>query len=109
MLKLEVEDEIKIGFKSSSPSSPEPLEDLGASSAVKSLHCEPGNLKETLPFAAADKRLFLLEEKLDFSKVLVMVKCFQRVALIHVTAERVRIGTSSCGAQLLNVLLFPKG
>uniref|UniRef100_A0A8B9CX01 Centriolin n=1 Tax=Anser brachyrhynchus TaxID=132585 RepID=A0A8B9CX01_9AVES len=87
MLKLEVEDEIKIGFKSSSPSSPEPLEDLGASSAVKSLHCEPGNLEETLPFAAADKRLFSLEEKLDFSKVLIMVKCFQRVALIHVTAQ----------------------
>lgn len=106
---MEVEDEIKIGFKSSSLSSPEPLEDLGASSAIKSLHCELGNLEETLPFAAADKRLFPLAEKLDFSKVLLMVKCFQGVALTHVTAEHVRVGPFSCSAQLLNVLLFPKG
>lgn len=63
-----------MGFKSSSPSL-EPLEDLEASSEAKgSLQCE-SDLEETGPFAAAaDKRLFSLEEKLDFSKVFLMVK-----------------------------------
>ncbi|KAM9256911.1 centriolin isoform 2-T2 [Cariama cristata] len=72
LLKLEVEDEIRMGFKSSSPSSLEPLEDLEASSELKgSLQCESVNLEETSPFAAADKRLLSLEEKWNFSKVFV--------------------------------------
>lgn len=108
LLKLEVEDEIRTGFKSSSPSL-EPLEDLEASSEAKgSLQCE-SDLEETGPFAAADKRLFSLEEKLDFSKVFLMVKWFQKVAATCATAEHVGIGTFSCNAPLLNVVLFPKG
>ena len=99
-----------MGFKSSSASSLEPLEDLEASSEVKgSLLCESGNLEETGPFAAADKRLLSLEEKLNFSKVFLMVKCFPKVAATRGTAERVGVGTFRCSAQCLNVLLFPKG
>lgn len=95
LLQLEVEDEIRMGFTSSSPSSLEPLEDLEASSEVKgSLQCESDHLEEEEagPFAAADKRLLSLEEKLNFSKVFLMVKCFQNVAAAHATAERVSTG-----------------
>jgi len=75
LLKLEVEDDIKTGFKSSSPSSPELLENLEAFSAVnKSLQCESDNLEETFSFADADKRLFSSEKKLDFSQIFIMVK-----------------------------------
>ncbi|XP_035411382.1 centriolin isoform X1 [Cygnus atratus] len=111
MLKLEVEDEIKIGFKSSRPSSPEPLEDLGASSAVKSLHCEPGNLEETLPFAAADKRLFLLEEKLDFSKVLVMDEQWRGEALrekLQHHEDRLKAQLRQCMSKQVEVLIRGK-
>ncbi|NWI22478.1 CNTRL protein, partial [Sula dactylatra] len=73
LLKLEVEDEIRTGFISSSPSSLEPVEDLEASSEVKgSLQCESDSLEEAGPFAATDKRLLSLEEKLNFSKVFLM-------------------------------------
>uniref|UniRef100_A0A8B9D1G7 Centriolin n=1 Tax=Anser brachyrhynchus TaxID=132585 RepID=A0A8B9D1G7_9AVES len=111
MLKLEVEDEIKIGFKSSSPSSPEPLEDLGASSAVKSLHCEPGNLEETLPFAAADKRLFSLEEKLDFSKVLIMDEQWRGEALrekLQHHEDRLKAQLRQCMSKQVEVLIRGK-
>lgn len=108
LLKLEVEDEIRMGFKSSSPSSPEPLEDLEASSEVKgNLQCELDSLEETGPFPAAATSLLSLEEKLNFSKVFLMVKCFQKVLATRAAAEHVSMGT--CNAQLLCVLLFPKG
>lgn len=72
LLKLEVEDEIRMEFNSSSPSSPEPLEDLEASFEVQgSLQCE-ADLEATSLFA--DRRLLSLEEKLRFSKVLLMVR-----------------------------------
>ncbi|OXB76365.1 UNVERIFIED_CONTAM: hypothetical protein H355_006776, partial [Colinus virginianus] len=99
LLKLEVEDDIKTGFKSSSPSSPELLEDLEAFSAVnRSLQCGSDNLEET-SLADADTRLFSLDKKLDFSQVFLMVRSFQEVA------ERVRVGN----AQLLNVFSSPSG
>lgn len=99
LLKLEVEDEIRAGFKPSSPSSLEPLEDTETSSEAEGcLHCESANSGETGPFAAADKRLFSLEEKLDFSKVLLMVKCFQKVAATRAAAEHVGVGAFSCNA-----------
>ncbi|KFV44040.1 Centriolin, partial [Gavia stellata] len=73
LLELEVEDEIRMGFTSSSPSSLEPLEDLEASSEVKgSLQWESDNSEETALFATADKRLLSVEEKLNFSKVFLM-------------------------------------
>uniref|UniRef100_A0A8B9TF39 Centriolin n=1 Tax=Anas platyrhynchos TaxID=8839 RepID=A0A8B9TF39_ANAPL len=111
LLKLEVEDEIKIGFKSSSLSSPEPLEDLEASSAIKSLHCEPGNLEETLPFAAADKRLFSLEEKLDFSKVLLMDEQWRGEALrekLQHHEDRLKAQLRQCMSKQVEVLIRGK-
>ncbi|XP_049689301.1 centriolin isoform X1 [Accipiter gentilis] len=82
LLKLEVEDEIRMGFKSSSPSSPEPLEDLEASSEVKgNLQCELDSLEETGPFPAAATSLLSLEEKLNFSKVFLMDEQWRGEAL----------------------------
>ncbi|KFV56089.1 Centriolin, partial [Tyto alba] len=82
LLKLEVEDEIRLGFPSSSSSSLELLEDSEASFEVKgSLQCESGNCEETGPFAAADKRLLPLEEKLNFSKVFLMDEQWRGEAL----------------------------
>ncbi|KFQ53203.1 Centriolin, partial [Pelecanus crispus] len=82
LLKLEVEDEIRLGFKSSLPPSLESLEDLEAPSEVKgSLQCEPDNLEETGPFAAADKRLLLLKEQLNFSKIFLMDEQWRGEAL----------------------------
>ncbi|XP_064891578.1 centriolin isoform X4 [Columba livia] len=73
LLKLEVEDEIRKGFGSSSPSSLEPLEGLEACcEAEGGLQGEPGDLEGTGLFAAADKRLLPVEEKLNFSKVFSM-------------------------------------
>lgn len=88
LLKSEVEDNIKTGFKSSSPSSPELLEDLEVFSAVnRSMQCDSDNLEEMFSFADADKRLFSLERKLDFSQIFIMVKSFQTVAAAHAAAE----------------------
>ncbi|KAM6316367.1 centriolin isoform 5-T5 [Podargus strigoides] len=69
LLKVEVEDEMRMRFKSSSPSSLEPLEDLEASPEARgALQCG----SETDPFAAASNRLLSLERKLDFSKVILL-------------------------------------
>lgn len=94
LLKLEVEDEIRTGFKSSSPSSLDPLDNSEASSGAEgSLQRESDTSED--PFAAADKRLFSLEEKLNLSRVFLMVKHFWKVA-----AARVHLlllcGTCSC-------------
>ncbi|XP_065504361.1 centriolin isoform X2 [Caloenas nicobarica] len=73
LLKLEVEDGIRKGFGSSSPSSLEPLEDLEAcSEAEGDLQGEPADPEEMGLFAAADKRFVPVEEKLNFSKVFLM-------------------------------------
>lgn len=106
LLKVEVEDEIRMGFKSSRPPSLERLEDLEASSEEKgSLQCESKNLEEDDSFAAADKRLLSLEEKLNFSKVFLMVKRFPEVLLALQQSGLVPLAV----APFLNVLLFPKG
>ncbi|NXK11915.1 CNTRL protein, partial [Herpetotheres cachinnans] len=82
LLELEAKDEIRMGFKSSSPPSPEPLEGLEASSEVKgSLQSESDHLEETDPFATADKRLLSLEEKLNFSEVFLMDEQWRGEAL----------------------------
>ncbi|NXI61404.1 CNTRL protein, partial [Anseranas semipalmata] len=112
LLKLEIEDEIKIGFKSSSPSSPESLEDMDASSAVKkSLQCESDKLEETVPFAAADKRPFSLEEKLDFSKVFVMDEQWRGEALrekLQHHEDRLKAQLRQCMSKQVEVLIRGK-
>ncbi|KAM6316368.1 centriolin isoform 6-T6 [Podargus strigoides] len=78
LLKVEVEDEMRMRFKSSSPSSLEPLEDLEASPEARgALQCG----SETDPFAAASNRLLSLERKLDFSKVILLDEQWRGEAL----------------------------
>ncbi|XP_010081235.1 PREDICTED: centriolin, partial [Pterocles gutturalis] len=111
LLKLEVEDEIRMGFASSSPSSLEPLEDLSTSSEEKgSLQCEPGNL-ETGPFAAADKRLFSLEEKLNFSKVFLTDEQWRGEALrekLQHHEDRLKAQLRQCMSKQVEVLIRGK-
>ncbi|XP_061867469.1 centriolin isoform X2 [Colius striatus] len=82
MLQLEVEDEVRMEFESSSSSSLEPLEDLEASLEVQGRRwCDSDPLEEAAPSAAADKRRLLLEEKLNFSEVLLMDEQWRGEAL----------------------------
>uniref|UniRef100_A0A8C3K3K7 Centriolin n=1 Tax=Calidris pygmaea TaxID=425635 RepID=A0A8C3K3K7_9CHAR len=112
LLKLEVEDEIRTGFKTSSPSSLEPLEDLEASSAAGDcLQHEAGHLEETGPFAAADKRLFSLEEKLDFSKVFLMDEQWRGEALrekLQHREDRLKAELRRCLSKQVEVLFRGK-
>ncbi|KAM6192968.1 centriolin isoform 1-T1 [Sarcoramphus papa] len=112
LLKLEVEDEIRMGFKSSSASSLELLEDLEASSEVKgSLLCESGNLEETGPFAAAEKRLLSLEEKLNFSKVFLMDEQWRGEALrekLQHHEDRLKAQLRQCMSKQVEVLIRGK-
>lgn len=80
LLNLEVENEIRTGFKSPSSSSSDPLEDLEAFPEGRgSLQCECDNA-ETAPFTAADRQLLSLEEKFNISRFFLMVKCFGQAA-----------------------------
>uniref|UniRef100_A0A663F5T2 Centriolin n=1 Tax=Aquila chrysaetos chrysaetos TaxID=223781 RepID=A0A663F5T2_AQUCH len=112
LLKLEVEDEIRMGFKSSSPSSPEPLEDLEASSEVRgNLQCELDNLEETGPFAAAATRLLSLEEKLNFSKVFLMDEQWRGEALrekLQHHEDRLKAQLRQCMSKQVEVLIRGK-
>ncbi|NWU54286.1 CNTRL protein, partial [Dromas ardeola] len=112
LLKLEVEDEIRAGFKPSSPSSLEPLEDMETSSEAEGcLHCESGNSEEMGPFAAADKRLFSLEEKLDFSKVLLMDEQWRGEALrekLQHREDRLKAQLRQCMSKQVEVLIRGK-
>ncbi|XP_072739038.1 centriolin isoform X2 [Ciconia boyciana] len=111
LLKLEVEDEIRTGFESSSPSSLEPLEDLEASSEGKgSLQCESDNL-ETGLFAAADKRLLSLQEKLNFSKVFLMDEQWRGEALrekLQHHEDRLKAQLRQCMSKQVEVLIRGK-
>ncbi|XP_042642441.1 centriolin isoform X1 [Tyto alba] len=112
LLKLEVEDEIRLGFPSSSSSSLEPLEDSEASFEVKgSLQCESGNCEETGPFAAADKRLLPLEEKLNFSKVFLMDEQWRGEALrekLQHREDRLKAQLRQCMSKQVEVLIRGK-
>ncbi|XP_054704754.1 centriolin isoform X2 [Grus americana] len=112
LLKLEVEDEIRLGFKSSSPSSLQLLEDLDASSEEKgSLQCESDSLEETGPFAAADKRLLSLEEKLNFSKVFLMDEHWRGEALrekLQHHEDRLKAQLRQCMSKQVEVLIRGK-
>lgn len=81
LLNLEVENEIRTGFKSPSSSSPDPLEDLEAFPEGRgSLQCECDN-SETAPFAAADRQLLSLEEKFNISRLFLMDEQWRGEAL----------------------------
>uniref|UniRef100_A0A8C0BIS1 Centriolin n=1 Tax=Buteo japonicus TaxID=224669 RepID=A0A8C0BIS1_9AVES len=112
LLKLEVEDEIRMGFKSSSPSSPEPLEDLEASSEVKgNLQCELDSLEETGPFPADATRLLSLEEKLNFSKVFLMDEQWRGEALrekLQHHEDRLKAQLRQCMSKQVEVLIRGK-
>ncbi|KFZ62795.1 Centriolin, partial [Podiceps cristatus] len=111
MLKLEVEDEIRMGFTSSSPSSLEPLEDLEASWEVQgSLQRESDNVEETGLFAA-DKRLLSLEEKLNFSKVFLMDEQWRGEALrekLQQREDRLKAQLRQCMSKQVEVLIRGK-
>ncbi|XP_009987439.1 PREDICTED: centriolin, partial [Tauraco erythrolophus] len=111
-LKVEAEDEVRMGFKSSSPSSLEPLEDLEASCEVKgSLQCGSHNLEETDPFAAADRRLLSLEEKLNFSKVFLMDEQWRGEALrekLRHHEDRLKVQLRQCMSKQAEVLIRGK-
>lgn len=80
LLNLEVENEIRTGYKSSCSSSPDPLEDLETSfEGKRSLQSECDN-SETAPFTPADRQLLSWEEKFNISRVFLLVKCFEQVA-----------------------------
>ncbi|NXT57302.1 CNTRL protein, partial [Pluvianellus socialis] len=112
LLKLEVEDEIRTGFNSSSPSSVEPSEDLETSSEAKgSLQCDSADSEETGAFAAAEKRLFSLEEKLDFSKVFLMDEQWRGEALrekLQHREDRLKAQLRQCMSKRAEVLIRGK-
>uniref|UniRef100_A0A8C9GD02 Centriolin n=2 Tax=Pavo cristatus TaxID=9049 RepID=A0A8C9GD02_PAVCR len=112
LLKLEVEDSIKTGLKSSSPSSPELLGGLEAFSAVnRSLQCESDDLEETFPFADADRRLFSLEKKLDFSRIFIMDEQWRGEALrekLQHHEDRLKAQLWDCMSKQVDVLIRGK-
>ncbi|NXJ02728.1 CNTRL protein, partial [Psophia crepitans] len=112
LLKLEIEDEIGTGFKSLSPSSLEPLEDLDASSEEKgSLQRESDGLEETGLFAAADNRLLSVEEKLNFSKVFLTDEHWRGEALrekLQHREDRLKAQLRQCMSKQVEVLIRGK-
>ncbi|NXM26870.1 CNTRL protein, partial [Oxyruncus cristatus] len=81
LLNLEVEDEIRTGFKSPNSSSLYPLEDLETSSEAKgSLLCESG-ASEPGPFTAADRQLLSLGDKWNISSIFLMDEQWRGEAL----------------------------
>ncbi|NWU84643.1 CNTRL protein, partial [Onychorhynchus coronatus] len=81
LLNLEVEDEIRTGFKSPNSSSLYPLEDLETSSEAKgSLLCESGAW-EPGPFTAADRQLLSLGDKWNISSIFLMDQQWRGEAL----------------------------
>uniref|UniRef100_A0A8C3Q1N8 Centriolin n=1 Tax=Chrysolophus pictus TaxID=9089 RepID=A0A8C3Q1N8_CHRPC len=112
LLKSEVEDNIKTGFKSSSPSSPELLEDLEAFSAVnRSMQCESDNLEEMFSFADADKGLFSLERKLDFSQIFITDEQWRGEALrekLQHHEDRLKAQLWHCMSKQVDVLIRGK-
>ncbi|NWT00593.1 CNTRL protein, partial [Mionectes macconnelli] len=81
LLNLEVEDEIRAGFKSANSSSLYPLEDLETSSEAKgSPLCQSGAL-EPGPFAAADTQLLSLGDKWNISSIFMMDEQWRGEAL----------------------------
>ncbi|NWS40158.1 CNTRL protein, partial [Probosciger aterrimus] len=110
LLKLEVEDEIRTGFKSSSPSSLEPLDNSEASSEAEGSLQRESDTSEAL-FAAADKRLFPLEEKLNLSKVFLMDEQWRGEALrekLQQHEDRLKARLRQCMSKQVEVLIRGK-
>ncbi|KAM4760753.1 centriolin isoform 1-T3 [Cyanocitta cristata] len=111
LLNLEVENEIRTGFKSPSSSSPDPLEDLEAFPEGRgSLQCECDN-SETAPFAAADRQLLSLEEKFNISRLFLMDEQWRGEALrekLQQHEDRLKAQLRRCLAKQAEVLLRGK-
>ncbi|NWX16420.1 CNTRL protein, partial [Aegotheles bennettii] len=111
LLKLEVEDEIRAGFKSSSPCSLEPLEELGVSEAKGGLQCDSADSSAMGPFVAADKGLLSLEEKLDFSGVFLTDEQWRGEALrekLQHQEDRLKAQLRQCLSKQVEVLIRGK-
>ncbi|NXI54115.1 CNTRL protein, partial [Chloroceryle aenea] len=110
LLKLEVEDEIRMEFKSSS-SPLKLLEDSEAPSEVGgSLWCEPCH-SETRLFAAGDRRLLSFEEKLNFSKVFLMDEQWRGEALrekLQHREDRLKAQLRQCMSKQVEALMRGK-
>ncbi|KAM8995588.1 centriolin isoform 1-T2 [Ara ararauna] len=108
-LKLELEDEIRTGFKSSSPSSLEPLDNSEASSEAEGSLQPESDTSEVL--FAADKRLFSLEEKLNLSKVFLMDEQWRGEALrekLQQHEDRLKARLRQCMSKQVEVLIRGK-
>ncbi|XP_053818190.1 centriolin isoform X1 [Vidua chalybeata] len=111
LLNLEVENEIRTGFKSSRSSSSDPLEDLEASfEGKRSLQCECDN-SETAPFTAADRQLLSLEEKFNISRLFLLDEQWRgeaRREKLQQHEDRLKAQLRSCLAKQAEVLLQGK-
>ncbi|XP_015500650.1 centriolin isoform X3 [Parus major] len=111
LLNLEVENEIRTGFESSHSSSPDLLEALEASSeGNRSLQYECDS-SETASFAAADRQLLSLEEKLNVSRVFLLDEQWRGEALrekLQQHEDRLKAQLRRCLAKQADVLLQGK-
>uniref|UniRef100_A0A8C3P1I5 Centriolin n=1 Tax=Cyanoderma ruficeps TaxID=181631 RepID=A0A8C3P1I5_9PASS len=111
LLNLEVENEIRTGFKPSRSSSPDTLEDLEASfEGKRSLQSECDN-PETAPFTAADRQLLSLEDKFNISRVFLLDEQWRGEALrekLQQHEDRLKAQLRRCLAQQAEVLLWGK-
>ncbi|TRZ15185.1 hypothetical protein HGM15179_011896 [Zosterops borbonicus] len=111
LLNLEVENEIRTGFKSSSSSSPDTLEDLEASfEGKRSLQSECDN-SETAPFTASDRQILSLEEKFNISRVFLLDEQWRGEALrekLQQHEDRLKAQLRRCLAKQAEVLLQGK-
>ncbi|XP_030913183.1 centriolin isoform X3 [Geospiza fortis] len=110
LLNLEVENEIRTGFKSSRSSSLDPLEDLEESTEGKrSLQCECDN-SETAPFTA-DRQLLSLEEKFNISRFFLLDEQWRgeaRREKLQQHEDRLKAQLRRCMAKQAEVLLQGK-
>ncbi|XP_030817075.1 centriolin isoform X4 [Camarhynchus parvulus] len=110
LLNLEVENEIRTGFKSSRSSSLDPLEDLEESMEGKrSLQCECDN-SETAPFTA-DRQLLSLEEKFNISRFFLLDEQWRgeaRREKLQQHEDRLKAQLRRCMAKQAEVLLQGK-
>ncbi|KAI1232201.1 hypothetical protein IHE44_0007267 [Lamprotornis superbus] len=111
LLNLEVENEIRTGFRSSCSSSTDPLEDLEASfEGKRSLQCECDN-SETASFTAADRQLLSLEEKFNISRVFLLDEQWRGEMLqekLQQHEDRLKAQLRCCLAKQAEVLLQGK-
>ncbi|XP_014125981.2 centriolin isoform X2 [Zonotrichia albicollis] len=111
LLNLEVENEIRTGFKSSRSSSPAPSEDLESSvEGKRSLQCECDH-SDTAPFPAADRQLLSLEEKFNISRFFLLDEQWRgeaRREKLQQHEDRLKAQLRRCMAKQAEVLLQGK-